>query len=260
MRVIPVRQLVDNYAYLIVDERSRSAAVVDVAEAEPVLAAADEIGVPVDAILSTHHHFDHVGGNTELVEKRRPAPIRVYGYAEDQDRIPGLTDALADGDEFTVGSLRGKAIFIPAHTRGHLAFYFADEKVVFTGDTLFAGGCGRLFEGDAAQMMASLSRLVALPGDTRVYCGHEYTKRNLEFAALLEPGNRDLAARREAIDRMLAEGKPTVPTTIDTELRTNPFLRSDSEELARSVMNRKPGVAGDRLSIFAATRSLKDDF
>src|SRR5205085_11184679 len=132
----------------------------------------------------------------------------------DRDRIPGITRGLADGEQFELGSLTARAIFIPAHTRGHLAYYFPREGVVFTGDTLFAGGCGRLFEGDAPQMMASLTKLAGLPDETRVYCGHEYTARNLEFAAMLEPSNQALARRRDEVGVLLRDGKPTVPTTI----------------------------------------------
>lgn len=260
MRIVPVPQLSDNYAYLVIDDAGQTAAVVDVAEAGPVLKAAEAAGVTVDSILSTHHHFDHVGGNTDLVERRKPARVRVYGYAGDRARIPCLTDPLEDGDTLRVGRHAATAIFIPAHTRGHIAYYFAEEGVVFTGDTLFAGGCGRLFEGDAAQMMASLARLQSLPPSTRVYCGHEYTKRNLEFAALLEPHNRDLAVRRDEVDRLLAAGKPTVPTTIEIEKKTNPFLRSSEAELVDSVVARVANTGRDPLSVFAATRSLKDSF
>jgi hydroxyacylglutathione hydrolase len=259
MRVVPVPQLVDNYAYLITDERG-AACVVDVAEAAPVLAAAAAVEASIGAILSTHHHFDHVGGNADLVAKRSPERVRVFGYAGDRERIPCLTDPVEDGGSVRIGSLTAEAIFIPAHTRGHIAYYFPEAGAVFTGDTLFAGGCGRLFEGDAAQMMASLARLAALPGATLVYCGHEYTQRNLEFAAMLEPGNADLAARRRDVERMRAGGMPTVPTTIEMEKRTNPFLRSESPELSASVRQRLPGTAPDRLSVFAATRTLKDEF
>lgn len=260
MRVVPVPQLADNYAYLAIDEASGTAGVVDVAEAGPVVEAARREGVRVVAILSTHHHFDHVGGNEELLSLLPAGSVEVFGYAEDSDRIPGITRGLADGEEFALGGLRGRAIFIPAHTRGHLAYHFPDHGVVFTGDTLFAGGCGRLFEGDAAQMMASLSRLAALGDDTRVYCGHEYTASNLRFAAELEPSNAALAERRREVDAMRAAGRPTVPTTIAIEKATNPFLRSTSPELAASVLAREAGCGNDAASIFAATRRLKDNY
>lgn len=260
MRVVAVPQLSDNYAYLVVDEESAVAGVVDVAEAGPILDAASREGVTLRAILSTHHHFDHVGGNDELIASLPQGSVEVFGYEGDRQRIPGLTRGLADGEEFTLGGLRGRAIFIPAHTRGHLAYHFPAEAVVFTGDTLFAGGCGRLFEGDAAQMMASLAKLAALPDDTLVYCGHEYTARNLEFAALLEPSNRALAARRGEVGRLRGAGQPSVPTTIAIEKATNPFLRADQPELVASVRERVSAAAADPVSVFAATRRLKDEF
>lgn len=260
MRVVPVAQLADNYAYLVIDEDSASAAVVDVSEAAPVLDAAAREKVQLVAILSTHHHFDHVGGNEDLLALAKGARIEVYGYSEDRERIPGLTRGLADGAEFTVGSLRGRAIFIPAHTRGHLAYYFPDHKAVFTGDTMFAGGCGRLFEGDAAQMMDSLSRLAELPDDTEVYFGHEYTEKNLQFAAELEPSNAALAERRREVGELRAAGRPSTPTTIAIEKATNPFLRWTSPELAASVRDRSPSAGADPESIFAATRQLKDNY
>jgi hydroxyacylglutathione hydrolase len=260
MRVVPVPQLADNYAYLVVDEASGLCGVVDVAEADSVVEAARRENVRIAAILSTHHHFDHVGGNEDLVAALAPERVEVYGYAEDQARIPCITRGLADGEEFALGGMRGRAIFIPAHTRGHLAYWFAAEKVVFTGDTLFAGGCGRLFEGDAPQMMSSLSRLAELPDETRVYCGHEYTVKNLEFAADLEPGNAALAARRREVADLRAAGRPTVPTTIAIEKATNPFLRWSSPELAASVRARESGVGSAGADVFAATRRLKDNY
>jgi hydroxyacylglutathione hydrolase len=260
VQVVPVPQLADNYAYLVFDPRSRVAGVVDVAEAQPVVEAAGHEGVRIAAILSTHHHFDHVGGNEDLIARGAPERLRVYGYAGDRTRIPGITDGLDDGATLALDGLAARAIFIPAHTRGHLAYYFEREGVVFTGDTLFAAGCGRLFEGDAAQMMSSLARLAALPDDTRVYCGHEYTQKSLAFAAMLEPGNREIERRRSEVDRLRAAGRPTVPSTIALEKATNPFLRTDSPELRRSVADRAGDVGDDPVSVFAAVRRLKDEF
>jgi len=260
MRVVPVGQLADNYAYLVVDERNGWAAVVDVAEAGPVLEAAEREGVRLGAILSTHHHYDHVGGNDDLLAALPAGSVEVFGYGEDAERIPGITRRLVDGEEFAVGSLRCCAIFIPAHTRGHLAYHFPAEKRVFTGDTLFAGGCGRLFEGDAAQMMGSLARLASLPDETLVYCGHEYTVKNLEFAAMLEPGNEALAKRRREVDELRASGRPSVPTTIAIEKATNPFLRVTNPEIRASVAARDPDAGHDPVSVFAAVRRLKDNY
>jgi hydroxyacylglutathione hydrolase len=260
MQVVPVPQLADNYAYLVIDRDTSQAGVVDVAEAGPVMDAASRAGVTLTAILSTHHHFDHVGGNEELLAALPSGTVAVYGYQGDAERIPGITRPLDDGEEFELGGLRARAIFIPAHTRGHLAYYFEAEKSVFTGDTMFAGGCGRLFEGDAAQMKDSLERLAELPDDTLVYCGHEYTQGNLAFAATLEPGNAELSQRRAEVDRLIESGQPSVPTTIAIEKATNPFLRSTSVELVASVQAQVQGLDDDPVSVFAATRTLKDSF
>lgn len=259
MDVVPVPQLSDNYAYLVVDPATHTAAVVDCAEAAPVLEAARHRGVALGTVLATHHHYDHVGGNADLLASL--PDLQVYGSAGDAPRIPGITHRVNDGDVVEVGDLRGRSILIPAHTSGHVAYYFPDAKAVFTGDTLFAGGCGRLFEGDAAQMMASLGKLAALPDDTRVYCGHEYTLKNLQFAHELEPNNEALTRKLAAVEALRRDGKPTVPSTIGEEKATNPFLRVDSPELAASVRARVPDVpAGDRVALFAAVRALKDRF
>jgi hydroxyacylglutathione hydrolase len=259
VEVVPVPQLTDNYAYLVMDPRSREAAVVDCAEAAPVLAEVDRRRARLVAVLATHHHFDHVGGNLDLLAAL--PGLRIHGSDDDAPRIPGITHRLRDGDQIEVGPLRGRVIMIPAHTSGHVAYHFPDEAAVFTGDTLFAGGCGRLFEGDAAQMMSSLGRLSALPDVTRVYCGHEYTEKNLRFAAQLEPGNRALAEKLARVQALRREGKPTVPSTIAEEKATNPFLRTDSPELAASVRKRVPDLApGNPVALFAAVRALKDRF
>jgi hydroxyacylglutathione hydrolase len=259
VEVVAVPQLSDNYAYLVIDPATREAGVVDCAEAPAVLAEVARRNVTLVAVLATHHHFDHVGGNKDLLAKL--PNLRIYGSADDAPRIPGITDRLRDGDPVSVGQLKGRVILIPAHTSGHVAYYFSEAQTVFTGDTLFAGGCGRLFEGDAAQMRASLGKLASLPDSTRVYCGHEYTKKNLEFAALLEPGNQPLARKREVVERTRAAGEPTVPSTIAEERETNPFLRVESPELVAAVRQRVPDVRpDDPVSVFAAVRALKDRF
>jgi len=259
MEVIPVPQLSDNYAYLVVDPSSGVAGVVDCAEAEPVLEEVARRGVTLGTVLATHHHFDHVGGNRDLLA--RIPGLRVYGSADDAPKIPGITNRVHDGDPVDVGGLHGRVILIPAHTSGHVAYWFPEDRAVFTGDTLFAGGCGRLFEGDAAQMMASLAKLAVLPDATRVYCGHEYTEKNLQFALTLEPGNPRLRSKMASVQALRRAGKATVPSTIEDEKATNPFLRTDSAELAASVRGRVPGLqAGDRVALFAAVRGLKDRF
>jgi hydroxyacylglutathione hydrolase len=256
--VVPVPQLQDNYAYLVIDRAGGEAAVVDCAEAGPVLDEVRRQGVRLTTVLATHHHYDHVGGNSDLLAAL--PDLRVHGSAEDAPRIPGITDPIHDGNGFSVGALRGRVIFIPAHTSGHVAYHFPAAQTVFTGDTLFAAGCGRLFEGDAAQMMSSLGRLASLPDDTRVYCGHEYTLKNLEFALTLEPGNRAVVDKLAAVRALRQAGKPTIPSTIAEEKATNPFLRTASPELAASVRAKVRGVADDPVSLFAAVRALKDRF
>jgi hydroxyacylglutathione hydrolase len=255
MKVIPIPQLSDNYAYLIVDEETAKAGIVDCAEAEPVLRAVEAEGVELVAILPTHHHYDHVGGNADLLAAR--PGLTVYGFDE---RIPGLTQQVADGDRVSVGRLPGRVIYIPAHTTGHIAYFFESEKAVFTGDTLFAGGCGRLFEGDAAMMIRSLSKLLSLPDETRVYFGHEYTEKNLRFALTLEPRNPSLKEKHAWARGEVGRGGTTTPTTIASEKATNPFLRWKSEELRGTLRQRFPDLPMTDEAVFAKTRSLKDQF
>lgn len=257
MRVVPVPVLQDNYSYLVIDEDERVAAVVDCAEVDPVLEAARAEGVTITAVLATHHHYDHVGGNEEIASR---IPVRVFGNADDASRIPRLTDGVREGDTVRVGRLAAQVLFIPAHTSGHIAYHFPKEQALFTGDTLFAAGCGRLFEGDPGQMMTSLAKLNALPADTKVYCGHEYTVKNLEFAHMLEPGNAAISDKLAWARARRANGQPTVPSTLASERATNPFLRTSSPELRDSVRRRVPGVGDDDVAILGATRKLKDEF
>ncbi len=259
MEVVLVPQLSDNYGYLLVDPKKASAAVVDCADAGPVAAALEEHGLKLEAILSTHHHFDHVGGNLDLLDRLGPA--WVYGSQAERDRVPGITDPVSDGSEFTVAGSRCQALLIPAHTSGHLAYFFPDAgPAVFCGDTLFVGGCGRIFEGSAEQMLASLSKLAALPGDTRVYCGHEYTETNLRFALTLEPGNKKLKEKLNDVEKLRQQGKATVPSTIAEEKEINPFLRWHSKELQASIARAFSGTSLDPVTVLARTRDLKDRF
>jgi len=186
--------------------------------------------------------------------------LRVYGASAERGRIPALTDPVEDGGKVRIGALEASVIGIPAHTNGHVAYYFPALTSVFTGDTLFIGGCGRVFEGKAATMVESLRKLAALPGDTRVYCGHEYTEKNLRFALTLEPGNLALKAKHEWARKTVQEGGFTVPSTITDEKRTNPFLRCDSAELRASLKRADPSLGDDPIAIFAKARELKDRF
>jgi hydroxyacylglutathione hydrolase len=257
MQVIPIPQLSDNYAYLVIDDATQEAAVVDCAEADSVLQAVRERDARLIAILPTHHHYDHVGGNEDLLRHQR---LDVYGYQGQGHRIPGCTREVPDGATIHVGTLAARVIFIPAHTSGHVAYHFEADKAVFTGDTLFAGGCGRLFEGDAGMMIRSLSKLLVLPDDTAVYFGHEYTEKNLRFALTLEPHNPALQAQHAWAVERRRQGLPTVPTSIGTERATNPFLRWDSPELRATLRRRFPDLPLDDVSIFAKTRALKDAY
>ncbi|MBI3057717.1 MAG: hydroxyacylglutathione hydrolase [Deltaproteobacteria bacterium] len=255
MRIIQIPLLRDNYAYLIVCDRTNRAAVVDPSEAEPVLRQVEKEKVVLTAILNTHHHRDHTGGNPGLLEH---FPLEVYGHMADKGRIPGLTHPLRDGDEVRVGQLRGRVLFIPGHTKGHVAYLF--ENRLFCGDTLFVAGCGRLFEGTAGQMRESLSKLLQLPADTLVYCGHEYTEKNLQFATTLEPNNKKLSAKLEKVRSLRSRGISTVPSTMAEESETNPFLRWESREIQDNLRKIFPNLASDPVSVFAKVRELKDQF
>ena len=257
MRVVPIPVLLDNYAYLVISD-SGIAAVVDPSEAQPVQAAAAREGADLQEIWNTHHHWDHVGGNRDLL-LAKPS-LKVYGYAADCTRIPGITNPVDDGEEFDFEGIRLRIIFIPAHTSGHVTYHLPTHRVVFTGDTLFAGGCGRLFEGDAGTMVASLCRLTALPGDTKIFCGHEYTEKNLRFALTLEPGNAELVAKHAKVRAQSERREPTVPTTVAEELATNPFLRCDSAALRASIGKQFPEAVDDPVAVFARVRQLKDAF
>ncbi len=255
MRIVQIPLLRDNYGYLVVCESTNEAAVVDPSEAEPVLRQVEKEKVKLKAILNTHHHRDHTGGNPGLMQQW---PLEVYGHTVDKERIPGLTHPLDEGDEIVIGELKAKVLFIPGHTKGHVAYLF--ENKLFCGDTLFAAGCGRLFEGTAEQMHSSLSRIQQLPPNTLVYCGHEYTEKNLQFAMTLEPDNKKLSDKLEKVRSLRAKGISTVPSTMAEEKETNPFLRWDSKEIQANLRNRFPNLDSDPVSVFAKVRELKDQF
>jgi hydroxyacylglutathione hydrolase len=266
MRVERIPTLQDNYTYLIVDEATGEAAVVDAPEAAPVIERVEHLGVRLTQVLSTHHHLDHSGANPELA-RRFGAPVR--GHLSDADRIPGFTHGLEEGDRVRIGSLEARVLFIPAHTRGHIAYVFPDA--VFCGDTLFAAGCGRLFEGTPAMMHEALNgKLARLPADTRVFCGHEYTENNLRFALTVEPGNRAVQQRFETVHAKRAErasdwhaatpAEMTIPSTIGEERATNPFMRVDSPEIVEQIRKRFPDADTDPVTVLGLVRRLKDAF
>jgi hydroxyacylglutathione hydrolase len=251
MRVLPVPCLSDNYAYLVTADGSAEAFVVDPSEAEPVAAALAREGLRLVAVVNTHHHPDHVGGNEGLLARFGAMPV--YAHASDAGRIPGQTERVEEGRRVRVAGLDLEPIHVPGHTTGAVAYVV--EGAVFTGDTLFVAGCGRLFEGTPAMMHESLSeKLGRLPPATRVYCGHEYTVSNLRFAVHAEPDNRAAAEKLERARAMRERGEATVPSTIGEELATNPFLRCAEASLAA----RYPGDGP--VEVFAAVRKAKDSF
>ncbi len=248
---LPVLQ--DNYIWLVREPVSGAVAVVDPAVAEPVMQALDQRGWKLTHILNTHHHADHVGGNLALKEW---SGCVIVGPQPDAARIPGIDVQVGDGDTYDFGKARAQVFFVPGHTRGHIAYWFKDQDALFCGDTLFALGCGRLFEGTPQQMWTSLSKLRALPDSTQVYCAHEYTQSNARFALTVDPTNMYLKTRSAEIDRLRSHGEATVPSSLGEERATNPFLRADVPAVAEAV-----GLKGaDPVRVFAEVRSRKDNF
>ena len=225
MEIVAVPAFSDNYIWLVHDEDSGETAVVDPGDAAPALAEAERRGWTIDQVWNTHWHPDHTGGNLAI---KQATGARISGPAS--EKIPGRDVALAEGSEVKLGRHVGRVIEVPGHTLDHVALVFEDERVAFVGDTLFAMGCGRLFEGTPAQMYASLKRLASLPEDMRLYCAHEYTLANAHFAAHAEPANAAIAERLATVAAMRREGRITVPTTVAQERETNPFVRSTNEE------------------------------
>ena len=251
IEIIPC--LNDNYSYLLKDNQSDTVAIIDPSEFGPCDKKISQKYKKLDFILNTHHHFDHVGGNVELKKKYGS---KILGFEKDKDRIPKIDILLKDEQEFKIGNLNFRTLFIPGHTSGHIAFYLEKEKVVFTGDTLFSLGCGRVFEGTYQEMFNSLNRIKNLPGDTKVYCGHEYTKNNLGFCLKFNPNNNYLKDKEKALEAKIKNGEPTIPSTVKDEIQTNIFLRYDDLDV-KDTLNLKN--ASD-LEIFTKLRDLKDNF
>ncbi|KAK0591667.1 hypothetical protein LWI29_005958 [Acer saccharum] len=237
MKIFHVPCLEDNYSYLIIDEGTKEAAIVDPVEPEKVLEAAKQHGVDLKIILTTHHHWDHAGGNEKM--KEMVPGIKVYGGS--LDNVKGCTDKVENGDKISLGAnVNILSLHTPCHTKGHISYYVTgkdgEDPAVFTGDTLFIAGCGKFFEGTAEQMYQSLCvTLSSLPKPTQVYCGHEYTVKNLQFALTVEPDNTKIQQKLSWAQQQRQAGLPTIPSTIEEEMETNPFIRVDLPELQKLV-------------------------
>ncbi|MEG4859020.1 hydroxyacylglutathione hydrolase [Microcoleus sp. K1-B6] len=257
MQVYRLPVLSDNYIFLLHDPDRDTAAVVDPARSQPVLEQLQALGAELTAIFITHHHSDHIGGNQELID--RFPQIKVYGGAEDRGRIPGQQVFLQAGDRVSFANRTAEVFFLPGHTKAHIAYYFppsnpSETGELFCGDTLFAGGCGRLKEGTPAQMLASLGQLRKLPDSTRVWCAHEYTLNNLQFALSVDGDNPDLQQRFAEVKEARSRSQPTIPSSIGLEKSTNPFLRWDFPNIQSAANTRDP------VQTFARLRGMKDQF
>ncbi len=253
---IEIRQfacLADNYGYLIRDRETGDVAAIDTPDAGAINSQLDAAGWRLTHILNTHHHWDHAGGNMALKDKWG---CKIIGPKAEAAQIPGLDVAVGDGDVVMLGASKATVYDTPGHTSGHIIFHFAEDAAAFVGDTIFAMGCGRLFEGTAEQMWASLSKIAALPAQTKLYCAHEYTQANAAFALSVDPANAQLQSRARAVDRLRAAGTPTIPTDVAIELQTNPFLRAAEPGLQAAL-----GMSGaSPVEVFAETRRRKDNF
>ena len=250
VKVIPC--LSDNYSYIIHEKKTNTVSIVDPAEFEACNQVINKYK-KLDFILNTHHHADHVGANLELKKKYNS---KILGSISDKDRIPGIDISLIDNQKQKIGSLEFEVISIPGHTKGHIAFFFKKEKVAFTGDTLFSLGCGRVFEGTHAEMFNSLNKIKNLPPDTKIYCGHEYTKSNLKFCLKYDIKNIFLKEKKIDILKKINSNKPTVPTMLSDEIKTNIFLRCNDPEIKHALDLKD----SSEVEVFSKLRDLKDSF
>ena len=239
MKIEIIKCLQDNYSYLIIDESNKNACVVDPSEAKPIIDYIEKNNIKLKYILNTHHHYDHVGGNTELKKKYGS---NVVGFKDDKDRIPEIDILVEDGKIWKKENFEANIYHIPGHTSGHIAFHFFKEKKIFTGDTLFSLGCGRIFEGTYEQMFASLNKIKKLPKNTEIFCGHEYTLQNSNFCIINDPNNSKLKNRIIEIKQKIKNNLPTIPTTLENEMECNIFLKAEN------------------LERFSKLRDLKDNF
>ncbi|MFD0986001.1 hydroxyacylglutathione hydrolase [Methyloligella solikamskensis] len=243
----------DNFGVLLHDPATEATAAIDAPDADDVRQALSEKGWILTHILVTHHHHDHTAG---IVALKKASGCIVVGPEAEQETIPGLDVTVKEGDTVEVGNMKAQVIETPGHTAGHISYFFLDEPAAFVGDTIFSLGCGKLMEGDAKTMWASLQKLMKLPPETKIYCGHEYTQKNASFSLTIEPENATLQARAKQVDELRRQGKATLPTTLGQELETNPFLRPDSPEIQERL-----GMQGRPLEeVFGEIRRRKDAF
>ncbi|WP_417464432.1 hydroxyacylglutathione hydrolase [Kordiimonas sp.] len=253
LEIVQIPVLTDNYIYVVHEPASGETAIVDPAVEREVVELLEARGWEPTCILNTHHHGDHVGANLALKQRYN---LKIIGPSADRDRIPGIDIAVAEGDHAYIGSVAADVYDVPGHTRGHIAYHFAAEHALFCGDTLFAMGCGRLFEGTPDQMWQSLSKILRLPDETRIYCAHEYTLSNGAFALSVEPDNKALQTRMDEVRALRDKGVPTVPSLLGVERETNPFLRPMSDEIQDKL-----GMLGAPWpKVFGEIRRLKDNF
>ena len=253
MQVIPIQCLTDNYAYIIIDNNSKTIGVVDPSEAEPIAFFLKKKNLKLNYILNTHHHFDHIGGNNKL---KKMYNAKVVGFFGDKHRIPGIDITLKDGERWNFSGTTIKILHIPGHTLGHICFFFEKEKIAFTGDTLFSLGCGRIFEGDHKQMLNSLNKIKELPKETMIYCGHEYTYNNAKFCMKYDKNNINLKKKFEKIKKLRLKNLPTIPSVLDDELKSNIFLRCNQNDLKIKINMKNE----EDFKVFKKVRDLKDSY
>jgi len=257
MKVIPIPCWKDNYAYLVICTETKQAGIIDPTDAIPVIREIEAQAVTLVAILNTHHHVDHVNGNLAIL--RRFPKLKVYGHASDIKRIPGQTEFLEERDPVRIGNLTANITHNPGHTTGAITYYF--EGSAFVGDTMFAAGCGRLFEGTPAEMHESLNHIIGdHDASTKIYFGHEYTENNLKFALSLEPDNLETQERLKRVQAVRKAGQPTTPTTLKEEFQTNPFMRCERPTIQAAVQKIEPDNDLSPFEVFRVLRKIKDHF
>ena len=253
MKIKIVKCLTDNYSYIIFDKRTLYAAVIDPSEADPIINQIEQNNLVLKYILNTHHHYDHVGGNKKLKEKYN---CKVIGFEKDKHRIPDIDIGLKDNEKWKNELFECEVKHIPGHTSGHICIYIKKLNALFTGDTLFSLGCGRIFEGTYKEMYDSLNMLKKFPNDTKIYCGHEYTKKNSDFCLSIDKNNYNLVGKIKEINKNIKNGMPTIPSILSDELSCNIFLRSNNLDIQKQL-----GInSGDPIETFAKLRDLKDNF